>query len=1004
MPTPDPRARYPKGNVRLPIPTLSGGVGRQAPTKRAVNEAQNIDNALVTLERSVEKRSPMQFIRRYTNPLFDTLDANSYSEIDLGNDSSTADFFFYWLSVSDEQRYLIAIDYNGAKETYYSVYRTTSTGFYKCNIDSAEAEAMHPYLTYGNATATRNPLKAITIGPQLIILNTLVKSGYTSVLKTFTATDVTANTKIKLADTDVDTPVVDGDTYWCTVGMDGLFVEGETADIPPLKLFTEDVQGRKLVYFTSTPVDTEGQASLYIEGKFYIKNDLVYALIPANTDMFANYGYLTGGAGIGLHIELDPYIIADGSGDMKLLGAAMVLVFSAVLEGEAEGSTPLWKDHAGVTHEHSHWVLRATADGGPIAKYLPVEDWDYPEATKPYLGSALEDFSEFKFPPNASDVDDGNEGASVNINGTPVAIRQPVTPFPGGHATLAALYPDQLAIGKNDRAEKGQGKIYNVENSYAGESPGFYIVRNANDKPYVMLIRSPFEYSVIDRTRFPKIMKIDSFDANNIENFGIKNFELEHRVSGTLNTNPGPEAWKEGVQAPIQSMCFFRDRLFLSIGDIIFCSRTGDFSDFWVEDASTVQETDPIDIRLSTNKYAPVASMTPFQQYMFINTESDVQFTLQGSENRITPLNAEVSPTAFYSTAPLVDPILLGSQIYFFAPRRAYIYFNDDTVSVNQAIETSLSCPDYLPTNFGHVTVVPGYDTILMLDQDNPKYMYLYTNRYSGAKVSQNAFFRYEYRVDIAHVESFDNNMFFVTKSPKDTGTFVYNLGYQKFREEDYSVPLLDQNVTVDYDSSTTEVVYNAGADTTTFTINKYFNILAEYIYIIPSESDPRSGEVINLVSGSTVFTNGTVVTTLPGDLTFAGRRFVFGSGYTMNIELSPQYMRDERQNTLEGVLSLRTLALQHFNTGTYKVDKEIQGRRTTSLTFSPSELDALGYTSGFDVPLPLYEGKGETFSKVMGFSSDTKIFITSDYPSPVNITQIELKGRFTGKSSGFVR
>ena len=79
MPSFDPRARYPQGNVRMSIPTLSGGVGRQAPTKRAVNEAQDIDNALVTLERSVEKRSPLQFIRRYTNNSFATLDSDDFS-------------------------------------------------------------------------------------------------------------------------------------------------------------------------------------------------------------------------------------------------------------------------------------------------------------------------------------------------------------------------------------------------------------------------------------------------------------------------------------------------------------------------------------------------------------------------------------------------------------------------------------------------------------------------------------------------------------------------------------------------------------------------------------------------------------------------------------------------------------------------------------------------------------------------------------------------------------
>ena len=42
MPTLDPRSRYPSDRSRIAIPTLSGGVGRQASSKRAVNEAENL--------------------------------------------------------------------------------------------------------------------------------------------------------------------------------------------------------------------------------------------------------------------------------------------------------------------------------------------------------------------------------------------------------------------------------------------------------------------------------------------------------------------------------------------------------------------------------------------------------------------------------------------------------------------------------------------------------------------------------------------------------------------------------------------------------------------------------------------------------------------------------------------------------------------------------------------------------------------------------------------------
>jgi hypothetical protein len=407
--------------------------------------------------------------------------------------------------------------------------------------------------------------------------------------------------------------------------------------------------------------------------------------------------------------------------------------------------------------------------------------------------------------------------------------------------------------------------------------------------------------------------------------------------------------------------------------------------------------------------------MTPFQQYLFVNTGSDIQFTLSGSENTITPTNAVISPTAFYSTAPLIDPVLLGSQIYFFSPQRAYVYFNDSTVSINQAVEVSLQCPSYLPRNWGQVSIIPGYDSMAMLDADNPKFVYMYTNRYSGAEVAQNAFFRYIYDTDVEYVDSFDNDLFYVMRYEYISGggskSYKYYLERQKFREENHAVPLIDHQVRVK--ESDGGVTYDSNTDRTTIVVPQYANLNVDSLYIAVENDDPLSGTYYELSSDSEdgnildVFSiNGTVTIVMQGNYVTLGqfRTFVLGTSYTMRIVLSPQYVRDERQNAIEGITSLRTLALQHFNTGSYRVEKIIRGRRVITMQFSPEELDEVGLIGGFNVPLPLYETQGETFSKIMGFASETTIEIISDYPAPVNITQIELKGRFTGKSSGFVR
>ena len=50
-------------STNIPINTLSGGVGRQAPSKRLPTEAQELSNMMVTVERSMEKRPGVEVMK-----------------------------------------------------------------------------------------------------------------------------------------------------------------------------------------------------------------------------------------------------------------------------------------------------------------------------------------------------------------------------------------------------------------------------------------------------------------------------------------------------------------------------------------------------------------------------------------------------------------------------------------------------------------------------------------------------------------------------------------------------------------------------------------------------------------------------------------------------------------------------------------------------------------------------------------------------------------------------
>jgi len=49
---------------------------------------------------------------------------------------------------------------------------------------------------------------------------------------------------------------------------------------------------------------------------------------------------------------------------------------------------------------------------------------------------------------------------------------------------------------------------------------------------------------------------------------------------------------------------------------------------------------------------------------------------------------------------------------------------------------------------------------------------------------------------------------------------------------------------------------------------------------------------------------------------------------------------------------------------------------------------------------LPNLEYQGELTSKILGFSDKVRVFIASDYWTPMNITNITIRGKFKATSS----
>tara|TARA_R110000824_G_scaffold96585_7_gene231208 strand:+ start:1376 stop:3943 length:2568 start_codon:yes stop_codon:yes gene_type:complete len=842
----------------LPVNSLSGGVGRQAQSKRMPSEVQVMDNVYCTLEHSIERRRGTDLV----------LGQQGFPER-ISN--SSADIWYQWLIISEFDRYLVTITKESPIEDFLHIWKLGSDG----TLDPVAAESIlieedcYKYLQHGDSI-----FKQVAIGTSMLILNEDVEAGFTS---------------------------------------DG--VDGFLFDFEGNKLEELDATGKELEYKTALSVDPDRGATIWTQWSTYISGDEV----------------------------IDPTLAEEGA----IPGLYRMYILT-VTDDTIKNPT--------VTPPRSdaQWQLITNDDGTPkLTEFIPVKDYLYPDPAKPELGQSVFDLSKINLPPPEADMVDKNNA----------------------EALIASLYP---GIGNID----GKGKIYYIANTYGTTTPGYYRVKAHDKQPYLHKVRTPDKLSILDKRRMPMQL---AFNAKE-DTWLLRAVDWDARTSGTQEANPGPSAFSDksgnAMQAKITSLSFYRDRLFLSSGDKLFCSRMGNWDNFWIDDPSNIVATDPIDLSVSSNKYSPITHTVPFNDFLFINTAGDTQFELIGSENQITPFTAEIAPTTFFSTLSETAPQLMASQIYFFGDRKLYIYFNSEQSNINQAINVSNHCPGYLPSNPVSIETSPAHDSIFFVDGDNQHHLYVYTNRFAGDKVVQNAFYRHTFAegTEIKNLKVF-NDILYITLRTGDSAVYMVTMPLS------IEVDLTGYKPRLDMSYPATSATYDSVNDVSSFEL-PYENPHIDTV-VVTSALNNRW-----LYKGTASVEGGVTTLQIPGRL--SGSSFLLGNSFSTRVELSEQFVRNEQNNSVDGVLNLRSLNLRHTKTGIYNVEVSRRGRPPEISEFTLLYADGLNQK----IDLDLLENDGEFLVRLLGLSNELTIAITSEHPEPFNITNMEFRGKFNKKDS----
>ena len=216
--------------------------------------------------------------------------------------------------------------------------------------------------------------------------------------------------------------------------------------------------------------------------------------------------------------------------------------------------------------------------------------------------------------------------------------------------------------------------------------------------------------------------------------FKYRPMRIEDRKAGDDDTNPMP-SFANGF---INNVFFFKNRIgFLSQDNVIFSeSGLGVLNNvdevvfnFSRKTVATLLDDDPIDVTVSSSRVTDLNSTVAFQENLVLFSGSG-QFVLKGGD-LLTAKTISITPATNFEVEPAVDPLLLGSYIYFAFERGRFSGIREYTVNsstdVYDSVEITEHVPAYIPRNVIHITGSAAEDVIAIVSRDDPRTVYIYT-------------------------------------------------------------------------------------------------------------------------------------------------------------------------------------------------------------------------------------------------------------------------------------
>jgi hypothetical protein len=229
--------------------------------------------------------------------------------------------------------------------------------------------------------------------------------------------------------------------------------------------------------------------------------------------------------------------------------------------------------------------------------------------------------------------------------------------------------------------------------------------------------------------------------------FDWKALTWPDRTCGDDLTNPMPSF----VEATINDIFFFRNRLGFLSGENVVMSRTSKYFNFFPASVSSISDDDPIDVAISHNRVSILKYAVPFSEQLLLWSDQ-AQFVLS-SQGIMSTKTAQLDLTTEFDVSDGARPFGIGRGVYFAAPRAAYTslkryYAVQDVSDVKSAEDISSHVPSYLQNVVYHIHGSGTENFVSILSDTEEDKVYIYKFLYLKEELVQQSWSHWEFGIN----------------------------------------------------------------------------------------------------------------------------------------------------------------------------------------------------------------------------------------------------------------